>query len=184
MRQYVPVRSSVSGGKSGFGYTYSWDFGGGDTSTLQNIVYSFSDTGSYNIELIITNACGKQDTAYKTITVVDTLQPFEWIYITPRNTCPGNEIKFIAQTGNASYFWNFGDGDTSVLKSAAHIYNSVGVYPVELTITNYCGNSIMLFDTVTIDSSIITPAEFYLEQYSYCPGEYVWGGITALEIVI
>ncbi|MCD4679073.1 MAG: PKD domain-containing protein [Bacteroidales bacterium] len=37
---------------------YLWDFGDGDTSTLQNPTHDFLFTGLYNIKLLVNNSCG------------------------------------------------------------------------------------------------------------------------------
>lgn len=42
-------------------------------------------------------------------------------------------------TGGHFYAWNFGDGNTSSLKSTFHSFTRTGVYPVQLISANYCG---------------------------------------------
>ena len=39
-----------------------------------------------------------------------------------------------------SYFWDFGDGNTSTLISPTHVYNSSGTFTACLTVTNNCGS--------------------------------------------
>lgn len=51
--------------------SWSWDFGDGNTSTEQNPVKSYDETGTYTVTLSVTNACGSDDivkTDYITIT--------------------------------------------------------------------------------------------------------------------
>ena len=67
---------------------WDWDFdspNGIYTDTLQNTVYSYSDTGSYIIELVVTNSYGCTDTAYNTIYVI----PEYAIYV-PNAFTPNN----------------------------------------------------------------------------------------------
>jgi hypothetical protein len=40
----------------------------------------------------------------------------------------------------SSYAWNFGDGNTSLLKSPSHVYSTVGTYYVNLTVTGPGGS--------------------------------------------
>ncbi|EMR74500.1 PDK repeat-containing protein [Thermoplasmatales archaeon SCGC AB-540-F20] len=48
-----------------------------------------------------------------------------------------------------SYYWDFGDGTTSTDKNPIHIYNKVGVYDYNLTVTDNSG--ISCSDTGTIE---------------------------------
>jgi len=42
-------------------------------------------------------------------------------------------------TGQTTYFWDFGDGNTSTLETPVHVYSSVGPYDVCLTVVDSCG---------------------------------------------
>lgn len=57
------------------GNYFMWDFGNGDTTTqIVNPVYTFTDTGTYVVYLIVEDTiCGLLDTAQKIITVYDSL---------------------------------------------------------------------------------------------------------------
>jgi len=52
----------------------------------------------------------------------------------------------------ASYFWDFGDGQTSAQANPSHTYTSSGTYTVKLTVTNNVGltGSATLFITATV----------------------------------
>ncbi len=49
--------------------TWGWDFGDGNTSTLQNPSHSFASTGTYTVTLTVTDDGGASDTDTATITV-------------------------------------------------------------------------------------------------------------------
>jgi gliding motility-associated-like protein len=51
--------------------TWLWDFGDGSTSTDQNPQHQYSDTGSYNVTLIVTNSEGCTDTFTVVVTVIE-----------------------------------------------------------------------------------------------------------------
>jgi gliding motility-associated-like protein len=71
-QSFVFVDQSISAA------TWSWDFGDGTgNSTLQNPVYSFSETGTYNVTLAITDDTGCPDT----ITLSIFIKPFGDIFI-------------------------------------------------------------------------------------------------------
>ena len=68
--------------------TWGWDFdypGGGLMDTLQNPVYSYPDSGSYTVQLIVTNSLGCADTAYNTLEVVP-----EYVLYAPNAFTPFN----------------------------------------------------------------------------------------------
>ncbi len=65
--------------------TWSWNFGDGSNSTIQNPSHTYASIGNYNVCLIITSTNGMiicHDTICKTILV-----PFE-----PNERCPGNIV--------------------------------------------------------------------------------------------
>ncbi len=50
-----------------------------------------------------------------------------------------------------SWYWNFGDGNTSTLQNPAHQYDSIGIYDVTLTVTNSNGaNSLTKFAFIDV----------------------------------
>jgi len=56
--------------------TWFWDFGIGGTSTVQNPTYTYPESGSYDVTLVVTAAGGCADTAYATVRVLgDDLKP-------------------------------------------------------------------------------------------------------------
>jgi PKD repeat protein len=55
--------------KSDVTATYAWNFGDGATSTNENPSHSYTQSGTYTVTMIATNACGV-DTATETNTVV------------------------------------------------------------------------------------------------------------------
>lgn len=54
----------------------------------------------------------------------------------------GNTVNFINTSSNGiTYYWNFGDGDTSIMANPSHIYASNGTYMVLLKAFNNCGSN-------------------------------------------
>ena len=126
--------------------SWAWDFGDGTTSSLQNPSHSYAIPGTYNACLTVTDACTTQ-TVCRTVVV----------------TCPspnasftfavlGNTVNFTVQSttqGNPTYVWDFGDGNTGNGLNPSHTYAVGGNYTVCLTISNQCGSDTFC-DTVTI----------------------------------
>jgi gliding motility-associated-like protein len=126
---------------------WKWNFGNGNTSTLQNPVITFTK-GTYNVRLIVTNGfCS--DTASKTITISDA---FKAVFDAPSVLCPGDLLVVKDKsTGNIDgWQWNFGDGQTSILQNPGSIrYIDNGIeklYTIRLIVSN---STLGCRDTVT-----------------------------------
>lgn len=63
------VDSSAAG--TGTLTTWAWDFGDGTTGTGPNPTHIYSDTGSYNVTMIVTNSEGCTDTFTVVVTVIE-----------------------------------------------------------------------------------------------------------------
>ncbi len=48
-------------------------------------------------------------------------------------------VQFTPNGTANSYYWDFGDGDTSTYMNPIHVYDSMGTYTVCLSVTNDCG---------------------------------------------
>ena len=109
------------------GQTYLWNFGDPNSSNfsvLKNPVHVFENPGSYTITLTTTNSYG-----CKTQNVIPNLIQ---VYPNPESkfiTDPltinmlNTNVHFInLSSGATSYYWNFGDGDSSLLESPYHSY--------------------------------------------------------------
>ena len=73
---------------SGNPVQWNWQFGNGDGSAIQNPVYSFSDTGTYNVMLTVTNQFGCTDRTEITIVIA----PFFTLYVPSAFTPDGNGL--------------------------------------------------------------------------------------------
>ena len=52
----------------------------------------------------------------------------------PLSGCEPLSVKFINNSDNGTYYWYFGDGNSSNIYSPIHIYNNDGVYTVTLIV--------------------------------------------------
>ncbi len=131
--------------------TFTWTFEGGnpDTSSVPNPSVTFSQPGNYNVLLLVSNGSGT-DTASTIITV--TALPATAFTIQPA----GLSVAFTnTSTNGTTYEWKFGDGATSTTLNPVHNYAGPGTYTVELTVTNSCGAATLqhTFTITTVDAS-------------------------------
>lgn len=112
------------------GANVDWDFGDGNSSSLHNPSHTYTEPGEYTVIQYATNLCGFDSTS-----VVITVNPIPEVSFTHLPTvCMGQEIQFNNTSVNTSgHFWDFGDGDSSLLNNPVHIYQTSGFHTVTLT---------------------------------------------------
>ena len=125
------------------GFTYTWQVTGGTpvttTGNPMNIVWS-SGT-SAKIKVFISNADGScRDTVVTDVCLVK--GPKANFNFTPSSPiCNNTNIQFSNNSvGSVAYYWNFGDGNTSVLENPNHTYTTPGIYNVVLSVISSLGN--------------------------------------------
>lgn len=144
-----PLSVNFTDGSTGASI-YSWDFGDGTNSTIQNPTHTFT-TGTYNVSLTVINAmgCSVTSTINNYITVVP--QPVAQFSVTPNvnvlTELQNATYSFLNSSGNATnYMWYFGNGDSSNAAMPTYTYTAVGNYTVTLVASNNlgCNNSFSL----------------------------------------
>ncbi len=120
---------------------WTWNFGDGTTSTVQNPVHTYADTGTYIVTLTVVNlSTGCDYTKTQPIRIISEKANF---FATDTVICRGIPIGF-SSVGNvpanvSAYEWNFGDGGTGTGASISHVYTQAGTYNVQLIITDAAG---------------------------------------------
>ncbi|MDX1905652.1 MAG: PKD domain-containing protein [Bacteroidia bacterium] len=119
-----------------------WTFGDGTSSTLQNPVKTYTADGNYTVSLTVTDANG----CTNTLTVPNYIRlshPTASFTSNARRSCPPQRVRFTDQsvpdTTLISWFWDFGDGNTSSVRNPSHTYYTPGNYDVTLIVTNVLG---------------------------------------------
>ncbi len=131
------------------GSSYSWSGPAGFVSFVQNPVIDNtlpSMAGDYIVTVIHTApACVSKDTTSVTILPTAVAK----FMVTPEEIYSLEPVAYFNNLSDSStsWFWDFGDSATSVLKNPNHIYADTGHYPVTLYAYNTSGCN----DTVTND---------------------------------
>jgi len=128
--------------------SFAWSFPGGTpgSSTLQNPSVSYSVSGVYTAQLIVSNTVGK-DTLEKTyeVEIFDLPEAdFSW------QTLAAGLVQFtnLSQNGE-TYTWDFGDGSPQQNGfNIEHDYAASGTYVVTLIVSSPCGVSLIQQDVV------------------------------------
>ena len=147
----VPFTVQFSDLSAGNPTAWQWSFPGGSPSAsmAQNPTVTYSTPGTYAVSLQVTNTYGSNTVSNPDVITVLNLPQAGFTYSANQNTVSFSNT---SQFGN-SYFWNFGDGNTSNLADPTHVYANTGTYTVELTVSNNCGAS-----TLQQMLTLLTPA--------------------------
>ncbi|WNY23342.1 hypothetical protein MmiHf6_06490 [Methanimicrococcus hongohii] len=127
------------------GTTYSWDFGDGSTSTERSPTHTYSRTGTFTVKLTVTNSSGTFTTEKSDYIKAGTIPVALFDADEVQGIAP-LKVRFTDQsTGDPeSWYWEFGDGNTSVVQSPEYVYKRSGSYNVTLTVKNEFGSSTLL----------------------------------------
>ena len=137
--------------------SWTWDFGDGTSSPIQNPQHVYAAQGQYTVTLTVSNGT-LTDTEQKVgyISVEGPLPPTANFMAATTTPVVGSPVQFtdLSSPGSATqidtWAWNFGDGNMSALQNPSHTYNTIANFTVSLTVTTTIGN-----DTLTRTSYIM-----------------------------
>lgn len=151
---------------------WEWDFGDGQTSTLESPVHRYDQQNSYTVRLFASNPyCA--DSIQKPIS---TSHPLDATFTVSADTiCLGTAVQF---TGTSTVFlkpatcsWNFGDGNTSANCNPSHTFTTPGVYNVQLVIADSISCRDTAYRVITVDS--VPALDIELDRHALCIGDQV-----------
>lgn len=126
-----------------YGEQYEWDFGDGTSSSQENPTHVYLREGVYAVKLTTTGIAPQRKTDQ--IVKQDYIRVFRRPtanFITSKDEVfvPNDPLVFANRSVNAdSYFWDFGDGNTSTEESPVYLYTEPGEYQVTLIATSITG---------------------------------------------
>jgi PKD repeat protein/murein DD-endopeptidase MepM/ murein hydrolase activator NlpD len=119
---------------------WAWQYGDGMTSTLQNPLHTYNNTGTYTVSLIVTGPTGT-DTVTHTDAITVTPPPLTADFTAaPRYGAIPMTVTFTDKSGGppiVSWTWSFGDGITNSLQHPIHVYEQAGQYTVTLEVATH-----------------------------------------------
>ncbi len=151
---YAPLTLNFYGNESydtdGSIVSYEWNFDdGSDFSTNVTPTHTYYAPGNYMATLTVTDNDGLTNTATVAITV-ENQAPIAVILVDPTS---GTAPLAVNYDGSGSYdpdapngiitdyYWDFGDGGSSINVNPSHTYNMGGSYTVILTVTDDHGDT-------------------------------------------
>lgn len=120
--------------------SYMWTFGDLGTSIDENPIHTYASALTYNVTVMVTDFTG----CSASITSPVMVNPLPDAGFGYANGCVGIPTNFTDSstlvTGNiSSYFWQFGNGNTSILANPSFVFDSAAVYTVNLLVTSAAG---------------------------------------------
>ncbi|HBF88191.1 MAG TPA: hypothetical protein DDX39_06065 [Bacteroidales bacterium] len=152
---------------------WNWNFGDGGTSIEQNPLYSYPDTGSFTVTLIIENINGCVDTVQYVDTIL--VGDHKEVNFAPLDTtiCYSDFVQFrdLSDPEVDEWHWLFfsDNGSISQLQNPIHSYLDTGYYHTML-VAGFHG----CYDTLIVDSNVLVHppiARFNADKLIFCEAE-------------
>ena len=146
--------NSTSTDPDGTIVSYLWNFDDTTSGPDESNTHIYSNAGTYNVNLTVTDNDGATANVTVPVTVTDpsvniaptasftTVVTGRSAAVTSTSTDPDGSI--------VSSAWTFGDGNTGTGSTSSHVYAGPGVYPVALTVTDNQGATNTASANVTI----------------------------------
>ncbi|MEO1254134.1 MAG: PKD domain-containing protein, partial [Bacteroidota bacterium] len=136
---------------------FAWDFGDGNTSTLEDPTHTYTDPagGTYDVSLTVTfdNGCEETEQKLNTVTVFPILESV--ITADQENSCQDYTVNFTGTSGATLYEWDFDTDGTydeiGTSNMASNAYAGEGTYTATLRTTTADGCVETNTTTIEID---------------------------------
>jgi CubicO group peptidase (beta-lactamase class C family) len=121
------------------GYSYQWQVTGGTPASGNSnpIIINWGNGANGLIKIFITSADGKcKDTIIQPVCLKDA--PTAGFTSAPNSpVCLNQPVQFTnTSVGAITYYWNFGDGNTSTAANPNHAFTTPGIYTIVLAVSN------------------------------------------------
>jgi PKD repeat protein len=148
---------------------WDWDFGDGNTSTVQNPGHTYAAAGTYTVTLTVTDDDSATDSISKSVTVTEPNTPptADFTFTTGDLTANFTDASTDPDGTIVGWLWDFGDGNTSTAQNPGHTYAAAGTYTVTLTVTDDDGASDSISKSVTVTAPNIPPTADFTFAVNY-----------------
>lgn len=122
-------------------YTITWDFGDGGTGNAISPTYIYENPGTYTVSLDIVSPIGCQtDTTFNDLITIRPSPEAGFSYTPAEPSSIEPDVVFNDESQDAiKWFWDFGDGVTSTVRSPSHTYRDTGLVAVQQIVVHPSG---------------------------------------------
>lgn len=176
----VQFDGSASSDVDGIIASYSWDFGDGAVGTGARPRHTYTAVGLYTVLLTVTDDNGHTNSASTTADITASTANLPPLAVVggPYTAETGETVQFDGSNSMdmdgtiVTYSWDFGDGNAGNGATPTHVYDNVGIFTVQLTVTDDGGASNSAQTTVTVLPGTNSPPVVDLGgPYSAAAGE-------------
>lgn len=114
---------------------WHWDFGDGHASGAQNPLHEYTEIGTFDVTLIVSDGANQDTLTKQDFITTQTSLSVDFIGV-PTGGPPPVTVFFepIVEGTATSFYWVFGDGNTSYERNPIHTYQFAGDYDVSLRV--------------------------------------------------
>ncbi len=149
-QSYPNTTFALANQTSNGNWQYLWNFGDGNTETIQQPnTHTYDTWGTYDIWLTVYNEfC--TDSTKQSVKIVAPEPTADFDY-SPKSGCIPLKVTFTNLSMNAeNYFWDFGDGYTSEAFEPIHVYYDEGIYYIKLNVTGENGSNEIILGPIHV----------------------------------
>ncbi|MBI2968985.1 MAG: PKD domain-containing protein [Bacteroidetes bacterium] len=161
--------------------SWSWDFGDGNTSALQNPFHTYSTNGYYNVCLTISDT-GSCTYSYCLSVWAGCWYDSSGFYYYANGTTVQFNSTQDSTDSSIVYSWDFGDGNNSTQKNPLHTYSTFGTFNVCLSVqdtSSTCTDTFCLAVMVNCLDAQFGYSQNNAQKYSFTFTDYTNGLITS-----
>jgi len=158
------------------GTDVSWNLGDGNNSTETVLNHIYEEEGFYTVCVNTSNSCGTTSECIN----IEVSCPIPNAVFNYTRTFTQVQFNFLGSDAE-TYFWDFGDGNSSTEQSPQHNYANEDVYNVCLYVSSECGEDEFCFDVqvdctpeVDFDYSFPQPLQIALDNNSNSATAFEW----------
>jgi len=160
--------------------SFAWDFDDGSVGTGERVSHTFSDDGTYNVVLNVSDPWGGWNETIVQVVIGDQAPTADFAFQQDPGLVEGIPVEFIDLSTYpadeiVSWRWNFGDGQWSNQTSnapALHTYGWNGTFMVTLTVIDEDGSQDSISSNITVLDSL-PDADFSASSYAPIEGQAV-----------
>lgn len=156
--------------------SWNWEFGDGVTSYLKNPVHKYMNNGYFHINLTVMDNHENVAHLTKSIRVINRPPHGNFTYVSD-----GMTVRFMDMSSDidgtiVDWYWEFGDGHSSIQKNPGHLYATPGIYSVYLCTTDDDGDQTHLTQEI-----LISQESHHNVTINYPPANTILNGTKILR---
>ncbi len=166
----APLEVAFTDESTGDITSWAWNFGDGQTDTLQNPTHTYTAAGLFTVSLTVTGPGGSDPEVREDYVNVD--EPIVAAFdLSDTAGLAPLAVDFTDQSSGVATFWHwdFGDATTDTVQNPSHTYATVDTFTVTLITGNSCSqDTLVMVDVVKVIAlsavGDVVPTRYSLEQ--------------------